>query len=143
MGIACASALQQQRAEAEPGASSSGIDTTITDKVFLEVGICPQALRPGRALGDKSALCFEPRPVGRIVIGKNLLRVYINIAVHVSCAVLQVPFAHVQSILPKESGVRLYLCLLTALCLQTVAGARTVNQLAWAHRRFGSKIYLG
>eukprot|EP01023_Acetabularia_acetabulum_P041356 TRINITY_DN4029_c0_g2_i1.p1 TRINITY_DN4029_c0_g2~~TRINITY_DN4029_c0_g2_i1.p1 ORF type:complete len:274 (-),score=28.40 TRINITY_DN4029_c0_g2_i1:166-987(-) len=41
----------------------------ITDKVFIEIGLCPEAQRQDRMLGDKSILCFEPEQLGRIVIG--------------------------------------------------------------------------
>lgn len=42
-------------------------DTTITHKVFLDVGVCRQ-VQSGRTLGDK-AFCTEPEQLGRIVIG--------------------------------------------------------------------------
>jgi peptidyl-prolyl cis-trans isomerase B (cyclophilin B) len=32
-------------------------------------GLCPERLRQNRGIGDKSALCEEPQPLGRIVIG--------------------------------------------------------------------------
>jgi peptidyl-prolyl cis-trans isomerase B (cyclophilin B) len=38
-------------------------------KVYLDVGMCPQAFRTDRAIGDKSALCSDAAPLGRIVVG--------------------------------------------------------------------------
>ena len=38
-------------------------------QVYLDLSLCPQALRTDRAIGDKSALCSDPRPLGRLVIG--------------------------------------------------------------------------
>lgn len=40
-----------------------------TQKVFLDIGLCPEAYRTNRAIGDKSALCSDARPLGRITIG--------------------------------------------------------------------------
>ena len=51
-----------------PSASPEA-DTTITDRVYLDFGLCPEAIRVNRTLGDKSALCLEPEPLGRLVIG--------------------------------------------------------------------------
>eukprot|EP00887_Chlorella_sp_A99_P006674 scaffold3.g6674.t1 len=47
------------------------LDTTFTDKVFLDIGLCPSAVRTGvdRKIGDASVLCGDPQPLGRIVIG--------------------------------------------------------------------------
>ena len=45
------------------------MDSTITDKVFLDVGMCSTMFRVDRKMGDKSILCEEPTPTGRIVIG--------------------------------------------------------------------------
>ncbi|GAX76827.1 hypothetical protein CEUSTIGMA_g4273.t1 [Chlamydomonas eustigma] len=47
-------------------------DTTITNKVYLDIGIAPTALKPSgqRLLGSKSAIPIEDAlPAGRIVIG--------------------------------------------------------------------------
>jgi len=41
----------------------------VTSKVYLDIGLCPTAFRSDRRLGDKSALCEDPSPVGRIVLG--------------------------------------------------------------------------
>ncbi|PSC76546.1 peptidyl-prolyl cis-trans isomerase chloroplastic [Micractinium conductrix] len=65
-------------AAAEPAAdllessssSSSGadVDTTVTDRIYLDVGLCPEAVRTDRRLGDKTPFCQQPDAVGRIVI---------------------------------------------------------------------------
>jgi hypothetical protein len=44
------------------------VDTTITDVVYLNVGVCPEGVKADRTLGDK-ALCSSAEPLGRIVIG--------------------------------------------------------------------------
>ncbi|GMH36750.1 hypothetical protein BSKO_04623 [Bryopsis sp. KO-2023] len=44
------------------------LDTTFTHKVFLDIGICDTAFRSDRTLGG-SAICEEPLPLGRMVIG--------------------------------------------------------------------------
>ncbi|KAL3157549.1 hypothetical protein ABBQ32_012004 [Trebouxia sp. C0010 RCD-2024] len=44
-------------------------DLTITDKVFLDVGLCPEGLRTDRTLGDTSAMCSDATPLGRVTIG--------------------------------------------------------------------------
>eukprot|EP00803_Ostreobium_quekettii_P011105 evm.model.scf_344.2 EVM.evm.TU.scf_344.2 scf_344:23588-28295(-) len=44
-------------------------DVTVTDKVYFDVGICPGPMRSDRTLGDKSVLCTEAAPIGRLVIG--------------------------------------------------------------------------
>jgi len=36
--------------------------------VYLDIGLCPQAFRQDRRMGDKSALCEEPEPMGRITL---------------------------------------------------------------------------
>ena len=41
----------------------------ITHRVALSVGLCPSALNPSRRMGDASALCEQPVPLGRIVLG--------------------------------------------------------------------------
>ena len=57
------------RAEESTSSSEAAADTTVTDRVFLDIGLCPEGLRQNRTLGDKSALCSEAQPLGRIVIG--------------------------------------------------------------------------
>ncbi|CAM6104413.1 unnamed protein product [Calypogeia fissa] len=44
-------------------------DTTITDKVYLDLSVCPSASRSDRTLGNTSQLCNVGEPLGRIVIG--------------------------------------------------------------------------
>ena len=38
-------------------------------QVYLDIGMCPEALRTDRTIGDKSALCPAATPVGRITLG--------------------------------------------------------------------------
>lgn len=45
------------------------MDTTITDKVYLDIGLCPEMLNRQRTVGSKTALCTDPTSLGRIVIG--------------------------------------------------------------------------
>lgn len=45
------------------------VDATITDKVYLDLTICPSASRSDRTLGNTSQLCTDGVPLGRIVIG--------------------------------------------------------------------------
>ena len=56
-------------APTEPRQAEGGPDLTVTDTVYLDVAECSQALRPDRRLGDKSSLCDDPAPLGRIKIG--------------------------------------------------------------------------
>ncbi|KAK9811475.1 hypothetical protein WJX72_004540 [[Myrmecia] bisecta] len=49
--------------------NSRGVDTTITHKVYLDIGLCESGFKANRTLGDKSALCDEAESVGRVVIG--------------------------------------------------------------------------
>ncbi|KAK9919081.1 hypothetical protein WJX75_009237 [Coccomyxa subellipsoidea] len=44
------------------------VDTTITDVVYMNVGVCPDGVRADRTLGDK-VICSSTQPLGRIVIG--------------------------------------------------------------------------
>ena len=44
------------------------MDTTITDVVYMDVGLCFEGVRQDRTLGDK-ALCTSTQPLGRIVMG--------------------------------------------------------------------------
>jgi peptidyl-prolyl cis-trans isomerase B (cyclophilin B) len=55
-------------AHAADGATDPDPSTTPTGRVFLDIGLCPGGFRPDRALGDASALCSDPDPLGRIVI---------------------------------------------------------------------------
>lgn len=38
-------------------------------QVFLDVGLCPEGLRTDRTLGDPSAICTDPTPLGRVTLG--------------------------------------------------------------------------
>ncbi|CAG9465931.1 unnamed protein product [Pedinophyceae sp. YPF-701] len=49
--------------------ADSSIDLTITDKVFFDISLCETAYRQDRAIGDKSAVCQDGAPLGRVVIG--------------------------------------------------------------------------
>lgn len=42
---------------------------TITDTAFIEFGLCPGGVRSDRRLGDKSILCDDPAPLGKVMIG--------------------------------------------------------------------------
>lgn len=52
----------------EPSTSGRSPDTTITHKVFLDVGVCRQGVQASRTLGEKG-FCSDPETLGRIVIG--------------------------------------------------------------------------
>jgi peptidyl-prolyl cis-trans isomerase B (cyclophilin B) len=41
----------------------------ITDRVYLEFGLCAEGVRTDRRLGDKTILCSDPEALGRVVIG--------------------------------------------------------------------------
>ncbi|KAL3747860.1 hypothetical protein ACJRO7_016642 [Eucalyptus globulus] len=46
------------------------LDTTITDRVFMDFAICPNYFRPDRAISDDlSTLCADSVPLGRLVLG--------------------------------------------------------------------------
>jgi hypothetical protein len=38
-------------------------------QVYLDIGLCPEALRNDRRIGDRSALCPSATPLGRITLG--------------------------------------------------------------------------
>ena len=40
----------------------------MTHRLYLDMGLCPEGVRANRTLGDKTILCTEPQPLGRIVI---------------------------------------------------------------------------
>lgn len=44
-------------------------DPTPSDVVYLDVGLCSEGYRNDRALGDATALCTSPAPLGRITLG--------------------------------------------------------------------------
>ncbi|KAG0586228.1 hypothetical protein KC19_2G073900 [Ceratodon purpureus] len=49
--------------------SSSAVDTTITDRVYLDLMECPSLARSDRTLGNTSLICSDGEDLGRIVIG--------------------------------------------------------------------------
>ncbi|KAL4541392.1 hypothetical protein Ndes2526B_g05923 [Nannochloris sp. 'desiccata'] len=54
---------------ATPAAAPQVQLDAITDRVYLEFGLCPEGVRNDRRLGDKSILCSDPEALGRVVIG--------------------------------------------------------------------------
>lgn len=54
----------------DPCCSRDAVDTTITDVVYLDVGVCPDGVRADRSLGDK-AICTSTQSLGRIIIGEQ------------------------------------------------------------------------
>jgi len=68
-----ATALSARPGRADEDSTSTEIAddtlTTVTDRVYLEFGLCPEGVRTDRRLGDKSILCSDPAPIGRVVIG--------------------------------------------------------------------------
>ncbi|KAM3193020.1 hypothetical protein ACQJBY_069911 [Aegilops geniculata] len=49
--------------------SSSTIDTTITDRIFMDFSICPSFFSNDRTLGAELASCPDSEPLGRVVFG--------------------------------------------------------------------------
>ena len=49
--------------------SSEALDTSITNRVFFDIRLCPTAVRLERTLGDMSLICKDGEQLGRIVIG--------------------------------------------------------------------------
>ena len=47
-------------------------DLSITQRVFFDIGVCESGFKQDRRLGDKSAICDDSQPLGRIVIGTNV-----------------------------------------------------------------------
>ncbi|EFN53309.1 hypothetical protein CHLNCDRAFT_26066, partial [Chlorella variabilis] len=43
-------------------------DTTVTHRLYLDIGLCPEAVRTNRTLGDKTPFCTDPQPLGRIQV---------------------------------------------------------------------------
>jgi cyclophilin family peptidyl-prolyl cis-trans isomerase len=75
LAAAAAAALALARpARAAPAAAPTAAPPaepaldTVTDRAFFEFGLCPEAVRADRRLGDKSALCAEPAPLGRLTL---------------------------------------------------------------------------
>ena len=56
-------------ATAAPAMESASAPDLVTARAFLDVALCPSGYRPDRTLGDASALCSEPEPLGRLVLG--------------------------------------------------------------------------
>ncbi|KAJ4831648.1 cytochrome P450 monooxygenase 28 [Turnera subulata] len=57
---------------AKPTAAAAPLaDTTITDRVFMDISLCATAFRSDRTLGDTlpSPLCTDPVLLGRLVLG--------------------------------------------------------------------------
>ncbi|XP_068648993.1 peptidyl-prolyl cis-trans isomerase CYP28, chloroplastic-like [Aristolochia californica] len=50
-------------------ATPSPPDITITDRVFLDLSICPNYFRSERSLADDPTTCLESEPLGRLVLG--------------------------------------------------------------------------
>lgn len=72
--LAAAPARAEEEVEVEEEKVKSA-DTTITDRVFLDIATCPTALRPERSSAAAeeeerpAPVCAEAEPLGRIVIG--------------------------------------------------------------------------
>ncbi|VAI90944.1 unnamed protein product [Triticum turgidum subsp. durum] len=49
--------------------SSSTVDTTITDRIFMDFSICPSFFSNDRTLGAELASCPDSEPLGRVVFG--------------------------------------------------------------------------
>lgn len=63
-----------------PATSEVASSPEITDRVYLDIGLCPEAARRDRTIGDKSILCQDPEILGRITIGLygNLLPITVS-----------------------------------------------------------------
>jgi peptidyl-prolyl cis-trans isomerase B (cyclophilin B) len=49
--------------------STSTIDTTITDRVYMDFSVCPSYFRSDRTLGTELSSCPDSEPLGRVVFG--------------------------------------------------------------------------
>ncbi|XP_052166419.1 peptidyl-prolyl cis-trans isomerase CYP28, chloroplastic [Oryza glaberrima] len=49
--------------------STSAIDTTITDRIFMDFSVCPSYFRSDRTLGAELATCPDSEPLGRVIFG--------------------------------------------------------------------------
>jgi peptidyl-prolyl cis-trans isomerase B (cyclophilin B) len=49
--------------------STSTIDTTITDRIFMDFSVCPSYFRSDRPLGAELSSCPDSEPLGRVVFG--------------------------------------------------------------------------
>ncbi|KAL4431600.1 hypothetical protein ABPG77_001442 [Micractinium sp. CCAP 211/92] len=54
--------------DSSSSSSSQAIDLTVTHRLFLDIGLCAEAVRTDRRLGDKTPFCQEPEPLGRLTI---------------------------------------------------------------------------
>ncbi|KAG9456223.1 hypothetical protein H6P81_000731 [Aristolochia fimbriata] len=55
--------------ESPPKEAAPSPDITITDRVFLDLSICPNYFRSERSLADDPTTCLESQPLGRLVLG--------------------------------------------------------------------------
>lgn len=51
--------------------TEDSVDTTITDVVYMDLGLCGGGVRQDRTLGD-TALCTSTEALGRVIIGAQL-----------------------------------------------------------------------
>jgi peptidyl-prolyl cis-trans isomerase B (cyclophilin B) len=65
--LAAAAAQAGEERYLEPNSTTLG-DATVTDRAFLDIGLCPEGVRSNRKLGDKTILCTDPEPLGRLVL---------------------------------------------------------------------------
>ncbi|TVU42406.1 hypothetical protein EJB05_08809, partial [Eragrostis curvula] len=49
--------------------STSTIDTTITDRIYMDFSVCPSYFRSDRTLGAELSSCPDSEPLGRVVFG--------------------------------------------------------------------------
>jgi len=49
--------------------STLAIDTTITDRIFMDFSVCPSYFRSDRPLGAELSSCPDSEPLGRVVFG--------------------------------------------------------------------------
>ncbi|CAL5011684.1 unnamed protein product [Urochloa decumbens] len=49
--------------------STSAVDTTITDRIFMDFSVCPSYFRSDRPLGAELSSCPDSEPLGRVVFG--------------------------------------------------------------------------
>ena len=64
---------------------TSTVDESVTDLVYMDIGVCPEGLRQNRTLGDKSAICSTSEPLGRIVIGEAQLPLCTSLGISLGC----------------------------------------------------------
>jgi hypothetical protein len=85
LGAATPASLAADALTAEelfPGSTQGavGVDGQLrfTHKVSLDVGVCATSVRQDRKLGDKSILCTDPEPLGRIIIGELGIALFLS-----------------------------------------------------------------